>query len=214
MTVIRAEGLSGRPPATTRWQLGLVAVRLFHERGFEETTVDEIAAAAGVSRRTFFRYFPTKSSVLWNDFEQEVQRIRSLLAATPHHVPIAAAVRAAVIQANRYSAEDLPDLRARMTLIGTVPSLQASATLHYHAWAQAITDFVAQRTGLPAESLYPLAVGRSTLAVCQAAYEVWAATGDGALVHYLDQALSAQFTGFDPPTNSNCDPGDRAANST
>ncbi|MCQ0020665.1 TetR family transcriptional regulator [Actinomadura madurae] len=55
----------GRRPRTSRGELERVALRLFAERGFEETTVDDIASAAGIGRRTFFRYYGSKNDVVW-----------------------------------------------------------------------------------------------------------------------------------------------------
>src|SRR6202044_1661390 len=82
--------------------------------------------------------------------------------------------------------------------IGTVPALQSSAAVHYGAWEQAISDFAAARIGQPADSLYPLAVGRATLAACRAAYDRWSARADADLTFYLDAALAALAAGFDP----------------
>jgi mycofactocin system transcriptional regulator len=186
----------GRPRGTTARELELIALRLFAERGFEQTTVDQIAAAAGVSRRTFFRYYTAKSDVLWHEFDREVETIRQLLAETPDDLPVMDAVRRAVLAANHYRAADVPELRVRMTLIGTVPELTASAALRYDAWERAVSDFVARRTGHPAASLYPLAVGRSVLAVCRAAFDRWAARADADLSVYLDAALRALAAGF------------------
>ena len=61
---------------------------------------------------------------------------------------------------------------------------------------RAVSEFVAARTGHDQESLYPLTVGRVTLAACRAAYEQWAARADGDLVVYLDAALRAVTSGF------------------
>ncbi len=186
----------GRPPGTSARELELVALRLFAEKGFEDTTVDEIAAGAGVSRRTFFRYFDTKANVLWSEFDSEVEAIRSLLADSRADLPVLQAVRQAVLQTNHYRAEDVPELRARMKLISSVPDLAASAAVHYDAWEQAIAEFVGRRIGQPANSLYPLLVGRATLASCRAAYEQWTALADADLAYYLDAALQALASGL------------------
>ena len=186
----------GRPRGTSARALEVIALRLFTEQGYEETTVDQIAAAAGVSRRTFFRYFDTKADVLWNTFDAEVEAIRDLLAATPEELPVMEGVRRAVLAANRYRARDVPELRMRMSLLSTVPELIASAAIHYDAWERAIVEFVARRSDQPAASLYPLAVGRAVLAACRAGYDRWAARADADLVVYLEAALRALAAGF------------------
>ncbi len=186
----------GRPRGTSARALELIALRLFTEQGFEATTVDQIASAAGVSRRTFFRYFDSKSAVLWSEFDAEVATIRALLAETPDGLPVMAAVRRAVLAANHYRARDVPELRTRMSLLGSVPELVASAAVHYDAWERAVSDFVARRSGQPADSLYPLAVGRAVLAACRAGYDRWVARADADLTVYLDAALRALAAGF------------------
>lgn len=188
----------GRPPGTSRRQLELIALRLFTERGFDETTIEQIAAAAGVSRRTFFRYFDSKASALWGEFDAEVGAIRAALAAVPARVPMMDAIRRAVVAANHHRAADIPELRTRMNLIISVPALQSSAAVRYDAWERAVSDFAAARTGQPAGSLYPLAIGRATLAACRAAYDRWCARGDADLTVYLDAALKALAAGFAP----------------
>jgi hypothetical protein len=85
-----------------------------------------------------------------------------------------------------------------MNLINSVPALQSSTAVHYDAWERAISDFAATRIGQPADSLYPLAVGRATLAACRAAYDRWSARADADLTFYLDAALAAVAAGFDP----------------
>jgi mycofactocin system transcriptional regulator len=186
----------GRPPGTSRRTLELIALRLFTEQGFDETPIEQIAAQAGVSRRTFFRYFDSKANVLWGEFDSEVGVIREALAKVPALMPMMDAIRQAVVTANHYRAEDVPELRARMNLIGSVPALQSSAAVHYDAWERVVSEFVGTRTGQPPWSLYPLAVGRCTLAACRAAYDRWSARADGDLTVYLDAALTALATGF------------------
>jgi mycofactocin system transcriptional regulator len=186
----------GRPPATSSRELRQIALRLFVQNGFENTTIEQITAEAGVSERTFFRYFAAKSSVLWTEFEAEVDAIRVALAAVPDEVPMMEAIRSAVVSANHYRAADLPELRVRMSLIATVPALWSSAAEHYDAWERAVGAFAAGRLGHPAESLYPLAIGRAVLATCRAAYDRWSARADADLPDYLDTALAALATGF------------------
>jgi TetR/AcrR family transcriptional regulator, regulator of mycofactocin system len=186
----------GRPRGTSTRELELIALRLFAEQGFHETTVEQIAAAAGVSTRTFFRYFDAKSSVLWHTFDAEVDAIRAALARAPDDLPVMDAVRHAVLAANHYRAADVPELRTRMTLVGTVPELAASATVRYDAWERAISEFVGRRVGQPADSLFPHVAGRATLAACRAAYERWAVRANADLTVYLDAALRALASGF------------------
>jgi mycofactocin system transcriptional regulator len=187
----------GRPPSTSRRELRLIALRLFAERGFDNTTIEQIAAEAGVSERTFFRYFTTKASVLWTEFETEVETIRSSLAAVPDDMPLMDAVRGVVVAANHYHADDVPEMQMRMQLIATVPALSFSAAEHYEAWERAISEFAARRLGQPADSLYPLTIGRASLAACRAAYDRWSVRADDDLTFYLDAALSALAAGFD-----------------
>ena len=197
-TVEQASARRGRPPSTSRRELRLIALRLFAERGFDSTTIEQVAAAAGVSERTFFRYYTTKASVLWSDFETEVETIRAALGSVADDVPMMDAIRGAVVAANHYHADDVPEMRLRMHLIATVPALSFSAAEHYEAWERAISEFAGRRLGQPAASLYPLTVGRSVLAACRAAYDRWSARADNDLTAYLDAALSALAAGFEP----------------
>jgi mycofactocin system transcriptional regulator len=187
----------GRPPGTSARQLELIALGLFADHGFADTTVEQIASAAGVSRRTFFRYFDSKADVLWHDFDGEVTELREAFAAVPATLPLMAAIREVVLGVNRYRAEDVPELRTRMNLISSDPALEASAALHYDAWEHAVSDFAAARLGEPAEELQPLAIGRTTLAACRAAYDRWLARADADLTVYLDAALRGLATGYD-----------------
>lgn len=186
----------GRPRGTSPRTLELIALQLFTEQGFDETTVEQIAERASVSARTFFRYFDSKADVLWHAFDDEVAALRSALDATPPDLALLEAIRQAVVSVNRYTAADVPELRTRINLIATVPALQASAAQHYDAWERAVIDFAARRLGQPAVSLRPMAIGRATLAVCRAAYELWVGRADADLVVYLDEALVLMAAGF------------------
>ncbi|GAA1568156.1 TetR/AcrR family transcriptional regulator [Kribbella hippodromi] len=73
-------GLRARTRDAVRGQLADVAIGLFLERGYDATTVDDIAAAAGVSRRSFFRYFGTKDDVVFHQADEAAERIAGALA--------------------------------------------------------------------------------------------------------------------------------------
>jgi TetR/AcrR family transcriptional regulator, regulator of mycofactocin system len=187
----------GRPPGTSARAMELVALELFAAQGYDVTTVEQIAAEAGVSRRTFFRYFDSKSAVLWHEFDGEVEALRVAFTLVPADLTVMDAIRHAVVSVNRYRAEDVPELRARLNLIGSDPALQASAAPHYDAWERAVSEFAGARLGLPADALHPLAIGRTTLAACRAAFDRWLQRADADLTVYLDAALRGLAAGYD-----------------
>src|SRR5262249_57786726 len=103
----------------------------------------------------FFRYFSSKADALWGEFDAEVTAIRAALAEVPAGVPMMDAIRRAVVAANHYRAEDVPELRARMNLIISVPALQASAAVRYDAWERAISGVAATPLRPPPRPLDP-----------------------------------------------------------
>ena len=139
----QAAARRGRPRGTSARELEVISLRLFSTDGFEETTVERIAAEAGVSRRTFFRYFDSKADVLWHAFDGEVGELRAAFGSVPADVPLMDAIRRVVVGVNTYRADDVPELRTRMSLIAAVPALQASAAQHYDAWERAVSEFAA-----------------------------------------------------------------------
>ncbi len=163
----------GRPPSTTHDAVALTALHLFAEHGFEETTVDDIAAASGISRRTIFRYYASKNDMVWGDFDWVLDRLRAELAATGPDEPIMEAMARAVIASNRYEDDQLPELRIRLTLISTVPALQAHSMLRYADWRRVVAEFIAQRLGQEPDDLIPEAVGWTALGASMAAFVHW-----------------------------------------
>lgn len=180
----------GRPQATTKVELERVALALFAARGFEATTVEDIAAAAGIARRTFFRYYQSKNDVVWGDFDVLLDGMRSWLAAQPDEVATLTALRAAVIRFNSLPPESVPAHRQRMSLILRVPALHAHSTLRYTAWREVVTGFVAARHP-SAPARLPRLVAHLCLAVAVAAYEEWLDDPGADLPALLDEGFDA-----------------------
>ena len=188
---------AGRPRITTRAELEQVAFALFDRQGFEDTTVDDIAAAAGIGRRTFFRYFRSKNDVPWGDFEGELDRMRGHLAALPAELPVMDAIREAIVDFNRIAPDAEQQHRRRMRLILWVPALKAHSTLRFAAWQQVVAGFAAARLGQPPGALGPQAIAHAVLGVAVAASEQWLPAEEADLGGLLDAArceLAAAFT--------------------
>jgi mycofactocin system transcriptional regulator len=182
-------GHPGRRRVTSRAELEQTAFALFAARGFDATTVDEIAAAAGIGRRTFFRYFPSKNDIPWGAFEDELGRMRVRLKACPPEVPLMDAIRLALIDFNSVPPALVPLHRRRMELILRVPTLFAHSTLRFTAWRDVIARFVAERTGRQSGDLAPQAIAHAILGVSVAAYERWLDDPAADLGVLLDDAM-------------------------
>jgi mycofactocin system transcriptional regulator len=178
----------GRPPSTTHAEVERVALALFARDGFEDTTMDDIADALGVGRRTVFRYFASKNDIVWGNFELVLDRLRRLLDATPDDVPIMRALADAIVESNRYEPDQLQELRIRMTLITTVPALQAHSMLRYEAWRRVVAEFVAARRGESPDDLLPQTIGYAMLGTSMAAFVHWVNNPDEDLDTNLAQA--------------------------
>lgn len=98
------------------------AIALFADQGFEQTSVEQIARAAGVSRSTFFRQFGGKEDVVFADHEELLQRLRQFLAE--QHDDAWAAVCAASLLAFEHFAADPALARRRYTIVRQVPALR------------------------------------------------------------------------------------------
>lgn len=190
---------AGRPPATTRAELEHVALTLFLDHGFESTTVEEIARSAGVSRRTFFRYYASKNDVAWGAFDESLQGFQAHFDAVPPGVPMTTGLHRCILAFNDFSDDELPWLRQRMTLLLRVPALQAHSVLRYTAWCDIVANFVARRTGCSVGTLLPQVMARCALGTAIAAYERWLADERAQLRDVLDAALTVWLrTGEQP----------------
>lgn len=193
---VPTRGRTGRRPSTSAVELERAAFELFEVRGFDETTVGDIAAAVGVSKRTFFRYFESKNDVVWGNFTGQLQAMRDLFDRCPADQPVADAVRAVVVAFNRFDPAQVPWHRKRMDLILKVPALQAHSTLRYQEWRTVVADFIAGRLGVDRRDLRPQVASYCALGVAMAGYEHWLDHPDEELADILDRALSSWSSGF------------------
>lgn len=166
--------------ARTRREVGRAALPLFLARGFDAVTVDEIAEAAGISRRTFFRYFDTKEDVLLLEEAERFVDLRAALSSRPVGEPLLRTVRAAVLAAAGEVDGDHAEVLDRLRLVASSPSVRARSLERQTAWEVAIRDVIAEHLGEePATSLVGHVVGAATVAALRAAASVWLAC-DGA----------------------------------
>ncbi len=163
----------GRRPVTSRAQISTVAIDLFTAQGFDETSVDDIADAVGIARRTLFRYYPSKNAIAWGDFDAHLDEMRTLLAAIPAELPISEALRRALVSFNTVPAAELAGHRRRMALLLGVPALQAHSMLMYSDWRHVIAEFVAARLDLDEHDHLPQTIAWLCLGTALAAYEQW-----------------------------------------
>ena len=104
-------GLRERKKEKTARAIEDAALRLFAERGYQATTIADIAEAAEISPRTFFSYFPSKESVLFGDFDQTVRRPRRAPRRPRRAASLLDAIRAWIVDI--VEADGLPDERER-----------------------------------------------------------------------------------------------------
>lgn len=186
---------AGRPPVITRDQLERVAFDLFIHRGFSETTVAMVAEAAGVARRTFFRYFHSKSDVVWGHFEEQLSLLAARLESVPRSIPLGEALRSSIVEFNAVAPADLRRHRQRMQLILGAPELQADSALRYSAWRAVVAEFAARRLGERPDQLRPQVIANCALGAAVAAYERWLADARSDLASNLDRALGIWLEG-------------------
>jgi TetR/AcrR family transcriptional regulator, regulator of mycofactocin system len=188
---VPADQRLGRPPVTSRAELERIALDLFIRNGFTETTLDEIAAAAGIARRTFFGYFSSKNDIVWGDFDALLRGMEEWLAQSDNDRPLLVTLMEAVVRFNDLPAEAIPAHRQRMSLILHVPALQAHSTLRYADWRSVVARFAARRLKRPVDALLPQLIGHLALGAAVTAYEQWLADESADLRRLLKAAFGA-----------------------
>lgn len=183
-------GRVGRRRSTTRDHITDVALKLFATRGFDDVSVDDVAQAAGISRRTLFRYFSSKNAIPWADFDASLTDLRDLLNAVPHDVPLDAALRSALLEFNSFDESETPRHRRRMQVILQTDALQAYSMTMYAGWRGVIAAFVARRLlDTKPTALVPQTVAWTVLGVALTAYEQWLADETVSLPDALGEAF-------------------------
>jgi AcrR family transcriptional regulator len=172
-----AGSLRERKKAATRRRLMTVALRLFDKQGFDNTTVEEIAATAEVAPRTFFRYFPTKVDVLFADHAELVALLRRTLATRSPHEPIIDAVRRATLDGLDQVVADPSLFLTRSRLAASVPAAHARSRYLDADYEDVIADAVAaSRHSDSATDLQARVTARAAWSVTRAAREIWVAS--------------------------------------
>jgi len=121
-------------------------MRLFLEKGYDETTVEEIAAAADISPSTFFNYFPNKEAVVFTDDLDPL--ILAAFDAQPSGLSPIAALRNAMVDVfSKLSPDDEAVMRERMRLMAGEPELQAGMLAQFADLVRQIAELMAHRVG-------------------------------------------------------------------
>jgi AcrR family transcriptional regulator len=180
VAVVTVAGMSGSvinyDPRMTRWEpngrgrLELAALALYGERGFENTTVAEIAARAGLTERTFFRHFADKREVLFSGADGLQELLVSNVAAAPDSIAPIDAVGAALEVAGALLQQRREYARQRQSIIAANPELQERELIKLASLAAATADTLRRRgVSEPAASL----TAEAGIAVFRIAFERW-----------------------------------------
>jgi AcrR family transcriptional regulator len=192
-------GKAGRPRGSSRDMLQEAASELFLEQTYAGTTIEQIARRAGVSRNTFFNYFPAKSDLLWVDVDEGLAQLPAALDAAAVQTDVMEAVRLAMLDlACGFGPAQVPWALTQAELMHTTGELEASALSRFARAAGMLTAFVARRTGRNASDLLCRSFAMAVLAATAAAAIDWARAGvqRGTLVPYVDTAVSPVCNGY------------------
>jgi AcrR family transcriptional regulator len=192
----RSFDLRERKRTRTRLMIQTEALRLFAEKGYAQTPVEEIADAAAISPRTFFRYFPTKEDVvIWDEYDPLVL---DLLELRPDDEPLAETLRAVVREAlGGLYRRDPARLLSRVRLSATVPELRARFLVEQTNGVELLAPLLARKRRVLGEDLPLRVIGSSLLAAVSVALDLWQRDGGNSdLLALLDQATDALADGM------------------
>jgi AcrR family transcriptional regulator len=192
----RSFDLRERKRTRTRLMIQTEALRLFSEKGYSQTTVEEIADAAAISPRTFFRYFPSKEDVvIWDEYDPLVD---DLLAARPADEPLVETLRAVIRETlGGLHRRDPERLRARVRLSVTVPEVRARFVDEQTHGLEQLVPLLAAKRGAALDELALRVTGSALLAAVTVALDLWQKDGGKSdLFRLLDQATDALAKGM------------------
>src|SRR6478609_187035 len=166
--------------AQTERALREAALDLAEERGFDGFTVDEVAARAGVSPRTFFNYFPTKEAAVLADPRPVMEAMIKAIADRPDE-RLVDAIHAAITAFLEVSTADGRNIRRELTLIEGQPSLRIALLSHYCAYERSLGRAIAERMGTTVEDdPLPLVVAAAAVGVARIVLVRWSWTSEPA----------------------------------
>lgn len=176
-----------------------VAMRLFLDQGFEQTTIDQISSTAGISRRSFFRYFGTKEDIVLGDLANQGELVREALEQVPPTVGPWDALRQALEAVDALEIEPGVTLKIAKMMYGT-PSLRSRSIEKHLHWQSLLVPDIRRRLGLAADDLAnpaPGAIVASAIACLDVAGELWTSGGGiGDLAALYDRAVAGVRAGF------------------
>ncbi|SDT13747.1 transcriptional regulator, TetR family [Bradyrhizobium canariense] len=168
-------GLRERKRQQTRERLTRVAMALFLDRGFEATTLDDIAAAADISRRSFFHYFESKEDVVFAWHEETTAALIAAVAAQPAGESMLTAAENAISAMVRQIEPGEAIAIARLKRDN--PALQARDQVKYEKLERALAEALSKRAGHKSERLQARLVAMIATGAMRIGGELWAAEG-------------------------------------
>jgi AcrR family transcriptional regulator len=145
-------GLRERKKIETLHRLQEEALRLFDEQGYDATTIEQIAEAAGVSASTFYRYFPTKEDVVVQD-EYDPLIVNVFESQSESDAPLDALRAVLRVLFAEFTDADIERVRRRVRMIFAVPALRARQVQQTTATEELLARMVAERTGRAPDEL-------------------------------------------------------------